>query len=45
MKKASLLREVLSLGSQWDPSSSNRRECLYIAVVMGCNDFVNGGNK
>lgn len=45
MKKASLLREVLSLSSQWDPSSSNRRECLYIAVIMGCDDFVNGGNK
>lgn len=45
MKKASLLREVLSLSSQWDASSSNRREYLYIAVIMGCNDFVNGGNK
>lgn len=45
MKKASLLKEVLSLSSQWDPSSSNRREYLYIAVIMGCNDFVNGGNK
>lgn len=45
MKKASLLREALSLSSQWDPSSSNRRAYLYIAVIMGCNDFVNGGNK
>ena len=45
MEKASLLREVLSLSSQWDPSSANRREYLYITVIMGCNDFVNGGNK
>lgn len=45
MKRASVSREVLSLSSQWDPSSSNRRECLYIAVIMGCNGFVNGGNK
>lgn len=45
MKRASVWREVLSLSSQWDPSSSNRRECLYIAVIMGCNGFVNGGNK
>lgn len=45
MEKPSLLREVLSLSSQWDPSSSNGREYLYIAVIMGCNDFVNGGNK
>lgn len=44
-KKASLLREVLSLSSQWDPSSANSREYFYIAVIMGCNDFVNGGNK
>lgn len=45
MKRARDWREVLSHSSQWDPSSSNRRECLYIAVIMGCNDFVNGGNK
>lgn len=45
MKRASIWREVLSFSSQWDPSSSNRRECLYIAVIMGCNGFVNGGNK
>lgn len=45
MEKPSLFREVLSLSSQWDPSSSNGREYLYIAVIMGCNDFVNGGNK
>lgn len=45
MKRASVWREVLSLSSQWDPSSANRRECLYIAVIMGCNGFVNGGNK
>lgn len=43
-KRASVRREVLSLSSQWDPSS-DRKECLYIAVIMGCNDFVNGGNK
>lgn len=45
MKRASVWREVLSLSSQWDPSSSNRRECLYIAMIMGCNGFVNEGNK
>lgn len=45
VKNASFLREVLRLSSQWDPSSSNRREYLYIAVIMGCSDFVNGGNK
>lgn len=45
MKRTSVWREVLSLSSQWDPSSSNRRECLYIAVIMGCNGFVNEGNK
>lgn len=45
MKRVSVWREALSLGSQWDPSSSNPRKCLYIAVIMGCNGFVNEGNK
>lgn len=38
-----LEREGLSLSSQWDPSSSNRRGRLYIAVIIECNGFVNGG--
>lgn len=46
MKRASgLKRGAKPKAVNGTPSSCERRGCLYIAVIMGCNAFVNGGDK